>query len=679
MTLVLERLVNEHSAWLVGLACLICLCGSALTLRLFAQSRELQEISPLQIALAGVIGGVTIWTTHFMALLAYGPGAGHSHEPRLTAASLLAAVAGAGLALAIASQRATLVEIGGAVLGLSVVATHDLGMSSLELHGRMVQHADYVAAAALIGPVLGAAALNRVSRPCSRHCWKVAVALMTAAILATHFVSMAGTEIAPDASLPPPPDDDHEGLYVLVFSAMSLVLFVGCSAFFIESRIIARARRDFERATLHDALTGLPNRVALSQRLQEEQSALEQDAAARLAVLTLDINRLKEVNGVHGHQAGDAVLRTIAGRWAESLQEGEFVARSGGDEFVAVKRGYQRRSEVRAFAERLLACVEEPIEHGAARLAPTAKIGVAEWPRDGADVAGLRYASDAALRSAKRCGAPRLCFSQAEMGELSRARLQLANDLRNALERDQLELRFQTQNDVETGEIVGFEALLRWRHPSRGCVAPDDFIPIAEETGLILSIGLWVLRAACREAAGWERPLRIAVNVAPQQLSQASFVEQVSDVLMETGLDPARLELEITEASILDDTRNTLEVIRRLKAVGARIAMDDFGTGYSSLASLRAFPFDKIKIDKSFVLDVHRNEQSAAIVRSTLLLGAALQIPVLAEGVETEAEQTFLRAARCREAQGFLFSHPMTAAEARAVALRSAGPAQARA
>lgn len=241
----------------------------------------------------------------------------------------------------------------------------------------------------------------------------------------------------------------------------------------------------------------------------------------------------------------------------------------------------------------------------------------------------------------------------------------LVQDLRHALERREFELYYQLQNDLVTLDPIGFEALIRWNHPDRGIVSPAEFIPIAEETGLIRDIGLRVMHTACNEAASWADHLSIAVNVAPQQLLQPSFVENVSDILIESGLSPHRLEIEITEASIIDDQAHTLTIMERLKSMGVRIAMDDFGTGYSSLSTLQAFPFDKIKIDRSFVQGVHENPQRAAIVRSTLILGQALNTPILAEGVEDQNELDFLRRENCTSVQGFYFGRPMPCAAVR--------------
>ncbi|WVX51167.1 putative signaling protein [Roseobacter fucihabitans] len=345
--------------------------------------------------------------------------------------------------------------------------------------------------------------------------------------------------------------------------------------------------------------------------------------------------------------------------------EGEFVARSGGDEFVAIKKGFRRMEEVKAFAARLNTAFVEPIDLSVASVFIGGSIGIATTVEDGKDIDGLLQKSDMAMYRAKADPDRNISFFDVEIGQINRERLLLLQDLRRAIAREEFELVYQLQNDVTSRAPSGFEALLRWNHPKRGRVSPAEFIPLAEETGLIREIGLWVLRTACLEAASWQTPYSIAVNVAPQQLVQPSFLEHLSDVLMESRLDPALLELEVTEASIIDDQEYTLKVMSKIKEMGVCIAMDDFGTGYSSLATLQAFPFDKIKIDKSFIRDVHLNKQRAAIVRATLLLGEALEIPILAEGVEDEDELSFLNDEQCKFVQGFLFGQPMSVHQVR--------------
>ena len=526
-----------------------------------------------------------------------------------------------------------------------------------------------MAASILFGMAFSAMAISRVSRYSSAGAWISGVALLTLAICLMHFTGMGAISMELDSAMPTPEKLLSDStLIVLVVAVTSLFLLVGFVAYLIETRLERQADAEYRHATRHDALTGLPNRLHLRSKLEELFSSSQTMEDFHVAVLTLDLDRFKEINDLHGRVTGDVMLKSLTRRMSKHLFEGEFVARNGGDEFVAVKYGYSRRSEVEAFAARLTAQLVKPVPIGAVELSVSVSVGVAAFPEHGSTIEALMNNSDLALHRAKEHQHESVCFFDAEMDRQNRDRGELTRDLREALSNNQFELYFQRQNDVRTRALVGFEALLRWNHPERGRVSPAEFIPLAEETGLIRPIGVWVLRAACREAASWAAPLRIAVNVAPQQIAEPSFVEQVADALMESGLDPRRLELEITEASIIDDHKNTLKVMHCLKEMGVRIAMDDFGTGYSSLASLRAFPFDKIKIDRSFVDGVHLNAQSSAIVRSTLLLGGALQIPVLAEGVETEDELNFLGVEQCAEVQGFLFGRPMPAAEAREIA-----------
>lgn len=456
----------------------------------------------------------------------------------------------------------------------------------------------------------------------------------------------------------------------LIMAVTVVILLIGFASFSIEANAKAETHGQLEHAARHDPLTGLPNRLGLSKKLEEFDAYLNQNEKEKVAVLTVDLNLFKQVNDLYGHAAGDKILTTLASRFSSCIEDNEFIARSGGDEFIALKHKFRRIEQVTAFAERLQAVVVEPIDIGEASVTVGAAIGIATSIDDGRSMEKLLHNSDLAMYRAKSVPEIHICMFNAEIDQQSHEKNVLIHDLRRALEANQFELVYQLQNRVSSRDPVGFEVLLRWNHPSRGRVSPVEFIPIAEETGLIREIGIWVLRTACQEASGWKSPYSIAVNVAPQQLVQPTFVEHVSDILIETQLDPTRLELEVTEASIIDDHANTLKVMHKLKQMGIRIAMDDFGTGYSSLATLQAFPFDKIKIDRSFVQEVHKNKQRAAIVRSTLLLGNALDIPILAEGVETEDELDFLKGENCHAAQGFLFGRPLSNEELRSFLAR---------
>ncbi|MDQ0473254.1 bifunctional diguanylate cyclase/phosphodiesterase [Labrys wisconsinensis] len=407
----------------------------------------------------------------------------------------------------------------------------------------------------------------------------------------------------------------------------------------------------------HDALTGLPNRSSFNEMLDR---AIETAGGTgrHLAVLCLDLDRFKEVNDLFGHAAGDELLQRVAACVTTILHDGETMARLGGDEFAVLAPDLAGPAAAGALAERILGALLAENEHSTTSAFVSSSIGIALYPDDASDRTGLLIHADTALYRAKNEGRCTYRFFEAAMGVQVTARRMIEHELRQALARQGLFLVYQPQTRVDSGETVGFEALVRWRNEAGEDVPPSLFIPIAEESGTILPIGEWVLRTACREAAGWSQPLGIAVNVSPVQIHNAGFARVVHEILLETGLTPQRLELEITETALIRDLNRALATLRQLKALGVRIAMDDFGTGYSSLSNLRAFPFDKIKIDGSFIKAVDSNDQAATIVRAVLGLGKGLGLPVLAEGVETPGELRFLNAEMCTEAQGYLLGRP---------------------
>lgn len=406
----------------------------------------------------------------------------------------------------------------------------------------------------------------------------------------------------------------------------------------------------------HDSLTGLPNRLQFNGYLEEELNAAAWHDR-RVAVVGIDLDKFKEVNDLHGHAAGDFVLVTIAQRIKGLLQEGEFVARLGGDEFAAVKH-FQDLAELNDFLRRIEKSLCGEMRFGDFELKSGGSMGVAIYPQDAETADTLVNNADLAMYRAKAALNQSVCYYEVSMDETARQRRALANDLWDAIEKKQLALHYQVQKSVMTGAVIGYEVLLRWHHPERGMVPPSEFIPLAEECGAILPIGEWVLREAAREAAGWRGGHKIAVNLSPVQLANGDIVSLVQEVLAETGLDPNRLELEITESTIIEDKERALLTLRRIKALGVTIAIDDFGTGYSSLETLRSFPFDKIKLDRSFMWEVEASPQAKAIVRAILALGQSLAVPVLAEGVETQKQLDILQAEGCDEAQGYLLGRP---------------------
>ncbi len=410
----------------------------------------------------------------------------------------------------------------------------------------------------------------------------------------------------------------------------------------------------------HDALTGLPNRVQFHVRLGE--AVVRGRLGEAGALLYLDLDHFKSVNDTLGHPVGDALLREVTRRLHQQVRESDMIARLGGDEFAIVLSMHQP-SDAKMLAERLIAAIGAPYELDGHQVIIGTSVGIALLPDDGNDTDALLKNADLALYRAKADGRGRYSFFAPEMNALMQERRNLEIDLREALKLGQFEVYYQPLMNLKTRLVTGFEALLRWHHPIRGMVPPSDFIPVAEEMGLIVSLGIWVLRQACADAAGWTGNQTVAVNLSAVQFGSRTLVEDVADALSDSGLDPHRLELEITETVMLHDTEAALVVLHHLRDLGVSIAMDDFGTGYSSLSYLRRFPFDKVKIDKSFVDGLGQGGDCDAIVRLITELCAHLGMTTTAEGVETEEQLQQLFGGTCTQAQGFLFSRPRPANE----------------
>ncbi len=435
-----------------------------------------------------------------------------------------------------------------------------------------------------------------------------------------------------------------------------------------------RRRRQEAETALHkaayfDALTGLPNRALLQERLAR---ALARHAQGEeiLAVMLVDLDRFKNINDSLGHQAGDRVLCELARRLELALRADDLVARVSGDEFAVVLPHIAQEEDLAGVAQKLIRALAPPIDLDGSPLHCSASLGIGLFPRDGDSVEALLRNADAAMHEAKRAGRDTFRFYAQEMNAAAGRRLKLENALRGALERNELELHYQPQLDLDrNGAICGFEALLRWKHAELGPVSPAEFIPIAEETGLIVPIGEWVLANACRQAKQWvenfDANLRMAVNLSVRNLLDGNCAARIEEILRRVGVAPGRLELELTETAVMSDPEAAVTMLGRITATGARLAIDDFGTGYSSLAYLRRFPVQALKIDRSFVAELAGDEsqRSQAIVRSTLYLARSLGLRTVAEGVETLETALRLRDLGCDIAQGDLFARPAAAAE----------------
>ncbi|MGY3615911.1 putative bifunctional diguanylate cyclase/phosphodiesterase [Bradyrhizobium sp. USDA 10063] len=423
-----------------------------------------------------------------------------------------------------------------------------------------------------------------------------------------------------------------------------------------------RVEAKIEHLAHYDPLTNLPNRT-LFQRHAE--GLLLETAHVQFAIFYIDIDEFKRINDSLGHLIGDEFLKGVAERLRQSIGPEDFIARLGGDEFAIVQRGVTVDVDVSALVERIYQALRTPFDCHGHRLSGDASIGIAVAPRDGTDLLGLLKRADLAMYAAKAAGRRTHRFFEPEMEKEAKLRRELEADMRTALVEGGFEIHYQPLVDLRSDEVTGCEALVRWRHPVRGMVSPAEFIPVAEETGLIEEIGQWVLRTACTEAATWPAHVRVAVNVSPIQFKSETLSLKVAAALAESGLDPRRLELEITEAVLIADDDAALVALNQLRALGVHIALDDFGTGYSSLQYLQRFPFDKIKIDRSFVKEVTRNSSSASIIRAVVSIAADRDMITTAEGVETEQQRDTVHMLGCTQMQGYLFSAARTAQEIR--------------
>jgi diguanylate cyclase (GGDEF)-like protein len=651
----------EHDPWLVALAVVICSVGAFAIVQMFERAQSTSGMQRLGWAfLTSVASGATIWCTHFVAMLAFKAGVPVTLDPVLTITSLVVAIMGTfvGVTVAAWGTKDFYGALGGTIFGLAISGMHYMGMAAYRVDGIVTWKHGYVIASLICSVVFGggAFALLRPNRV-ERHRIALGTVLIVVAIATLHFVAMTAMHIQP-LSLSKTPLDSA-GLRALALATAvvgALVIGAGVFAAQIDRQTRSDAMRELTYMALNDALTGLPNRVGfkaeLSRRL--ETARIE---CTQLGLCMIDLDRFKEINDVHGHKMGDNVLVLLAQRMREVLGPNELVARLGGDEFVALTH-FTDRGQLVAFAERLEAELKAPlrVEDFEARLG--ASIGVAVFPSDAPTAEALLNNADLAMYRAKAKSALGPCYYDAELDEAIRDRRELASDLRQSIKRNELEVYYQVQTKATTGEITGYEALLRWTHPQRGPIGPADFIPIAEENGLILALGEWVLRRACSDAASWDSDCKVAVNVSPLQLAHVDLPQLFHETLLATGLPARRLEIELTETAIMADRDRALHVLRQIKALGVGVALDDFGTGYSSLQTLRVFPFDKIKLDRFFAAELEGSPQSTAIIRAVLALGKSLSIPVLAEGVETREQLEILLREGCDEVQGFLLGYP---------------------
>lgn len=461
-----------------------------------------------------------------------------------------------------------------------------------------------------------------------------------------------------------------DGSRVTVYSCYSVIQKPGAELelFCLDIDITERKQNEdqLEYLATHDELTGLANRALLQDRLDQSLRFAHRSGRI-LAVLLIDLDRFKIINDSLGHDFGDKLLRSVAERLQHVVREADTVARLGGDEFVVLLSEVADVDDVGLLAARILRSLAEPHRIDGREITVVASLGISLYPKDSDNGATLIRTADIAMYRAKREGGGGFSFFAPDMNQRAMETMELENALRQALEQDEFRLYFQPKVDLASGRISGCEALARWQHPQRGLVSPNDFIPLAEETGLIVPLGIWVLQEACRQVKAWQLQglpgVSVAVNLSARQFRKGDLPQLVQDTLLKTGLDPCWLELEMTESMVMDNADKAIALMERLKRIGARLSLDDFGTGYSSFSSLSRFPIDHLKIDRSFITDIVSNPNSATIATSIIAMAHRMRLKVIAEGVETEAQLSYLRRHGCDEIQGYFFSPPLSATE----------------
>jgi diguanylate cyclase len=677
---------GTYNYCLVLLSILVAVAVSHTALRLAARV-ACAKGSSVQLWLAGgaIAMGTGIWSSHFIGMLALSMPIPLSYGLTATLGSLVLAIATSGFALQLASNPASgwmRLASGALVMGAGICAMHYVGMTAVQVVPMIQYEPGLVAASAAIAIAASFAALWLFTHLGTQDTWRMratrigAAFVMGLAISGMHYTGMAASQFAADSYCLTPASSMDSRWLALVIATLTLGLLAITTILLVydahlESNIrrynemLEQANARLRHAATHDALTGLPNRVLLADRLRQAIARASRDEM-RFAVLVVDLDRFKAINDSLGHIAGDELLQEVARRLAGLLRKEDSLARLGGDEFVLLIHEVSVPADAEQVARKILTQVALPFQLAGLDVHVSPSVGISLCPDDGDDSETLLQHADAAMYHAKKKGRNTFQFFAPAMNAFARERLELESGLRTALAQREFELHYQPKVDVATGRIESAEALIRWRHPKRGLIPPGGFIPLAEETGFIVQLGEWVLYEACRQARAWQDEgvhLRMAVNLSARQFRQDSLIETVRGALTAARLEPRYLELELTESAVMQDAESSVQIMRRLSDAGLRISVDDFGTGYSSLSYLRRLPLDKLKIDRSFIREIVTSRDDAEIVRAIVTLAHSLHLKVIAEGVETAEQLTFLRALGCDQYQGFYCSPPLPPAQ----------------
>jgi diguanylate cyclase (GGDEF)-like protein len=675
-----------YNHWLVGLSLLVAMLVSYTALRLAARVAASEgHGSRIWLGVGAVAMGVGIWSMHFVGMLAFSLPIPLAYDVFMTVASLAIAVVTSGFALAITrGGQLTARRLAGSavIMGAGISAMHYMGMTAITIVPGIAYDPLLVALSVLIAIAASFVALwlffhLREGNSRFQQFKRVAAAVvMGLAISGMHYTGMAASRFGSGSFCRGGVTLQSSWLAAAIGTfALGLLIITLVTAIYdahlqskasVQALRLAEANAELQHQATHDALTGLPNRLLFIDRLGREIAHAERDGHI-FAVLVVDLDRFKVINDTLGHGPGDQLLVEIAGRLSNAIRAVDTVARAGGDEFLLLLTDMRAAADAAVIAAKIVADLDKSVDISGAEVHTSASIGISMYPTDGSDSDTLVAHADEAMYFAKQRGRNSFQFFNPGMSVFSRDRLNLESELRRALPMNQFQVRYQPKIDVATGRMNSVEALLRWQHPTRGLVGPLEFIPIAEESGLIVSIGEWVLNEACRQARQWQREglpfLRVAVNISPIHFRQSKFLEVVQTALREHDLEPQYLEIELTETTVMDHAENSVNILEELSRMGVIVSIDDFGTGYSSMSYLRRFPIDKLKIDRSFINDMTTNSDAASIVKAIISLAHGLRLKVVAEGVETAEQLQQLRELGCDQFQGFYRSPAILPAE----------------
>ena len=676
-------MTGTYNPWLVSLSVIVAILVSYTALNVAVRvSNANRSSARLWLGGGAVAMGGGIWSMHFIGMLAFSLPIPLAYDVLRTIASLVIAMLTSGFALWIAARPkigVVALAASAVVMGLGICAMHYSGMSAIQILPMITySRAPFLASIAI---AIGAsfAALWLFVRPRTGDAQRAGLMTVGSAIVmgfaisGMHYTGMAASRFAAGSYCLTGTGANSGWLATTValvaFGALTLTLvLLFYDAHLSRSRAHAtqlqRANEQLQHLATHDSLTGLPNRVLLADRLEQASAHAERDGGS-FAVLLVDLDRFKSINDSIGHQAGDELLKEVAQRLRSTLRQIDTLARLGGDEFVIIVNCIAGHEHAKSVIRQVLDCVAQPMVLASITVQTSPSIGVSLYPQDGKDPQTLLKAADAAMYHAKKMGRNTFQFFTPEMNSFTRERLELESSLRLALCRNEFVLHYQPKVDIRNGHIVGVEALLRWNHPRLGLLPPEEIIPLAEETGIIIPIGDWVLSEACRQAHAWHAAglthLRMAVNLAAHQFRAANLTEKVRGTLQQSGLEARFLEFELTETAVMQDAEQSALILQQLSELGVRLSLDDFGTGYSSLSYLQRFPLNKVKIDRSFVREIDRSESNAEIVRAIVSLAHSLRLSVIAEGVETIEQLDFLEKIGCDQYQGYYRSSAVPA------------------